>query len=111
MARLILISHMVLTCNHTCPWTVIALLKRIGKSKVLPDNLLPLLRHAIKLLEDHGDNLLVQPAGDGAQQRIEYVRRLLQSCEGLDTAAAVRCPLSDEVISRLRAGKNPIAML
>lgn len=79
--------------------TVIPLLKNIGRSKVLPENLLPFLRHAIKLLETHGDDLLVRPADDEGQQRIEAVRRLLKNnVEGLqDTGAVLQCPLSDEV--------------
>lgn len=65
---------------------------------MLPEHLLEVLRHAIKLLETHGDDLLVQPAGEKAQQRMEVVRRLLKDCAGLqDTAAALQCPLSDEV--------------
>jgi hypothetical protein len=80
------------------PATVITHLKRIGKSKVLPEHLVNVLRHAIKLLETHGDSLLVQPAEEDAQQRMEVVRRLLKDCPGLqDTAAALQCPLSDEV--------------
>ena len=86
--------------------TVIALLKRIGKSKVLPDHLLDVLRHAIKLLELHGDALLVRPAEGDAQQRMEVVRRLLKDCPGLqDTAAALQCPLSDEVSCASQATK------
>lgn len=91
------------------PSTVIQLLKNIGRSKVLPENLLPFLRHAIQLLETHGDDLLVRPADDHAQQRVETVRRLLKdSVEGLkDTAAALQCPLSDEVVLMWLAW-NPI---
>ena len=48
---------------------VLALLKRIGRSKALPEDFLPFLRHAIQLLTahgDHGDDLLVLPAEDYA---------------------------------------------
>jgi len=86
--------------------TVITLLKRIGRSRVLPDHLLDVLRHAIKLLELHGDALLVRPAEGEAQQRMDVVRRLLKDCPGLeDTAAALQCPLSDEVSCSSQATK------
>ena len=86
---------------HAPPATVIKLLKRIGKAKVLPDRLLDVLRHAIKLLEDYKDALLVRPAAGDAQQRIDVVRHLLKDCPGIqDTAAALQCPLSDEVRPR-----------
>ena len=79
------------------PTTVITLLKRFDQ--VLPENLVGVLRHAIKLLETHGNALLVRPAEEDAPQRMEVVRQLLKDCPGLqDTAAALQCPLSDEVL-------------
>ena len=67
---------------------------------MLPDHLLPFLRHAISLLTTYGDNLLVRPTEDDAPRRIEFVRDLLKRCEGLqDPASVLQCPLSDEVVT------------
>ncbi len=78
---------------------VLALLNRIGRSKALPEDLLPFLRHAIQLLTAHGDDLLVRPAEDDAQTRMGVVRKLLQcSVKPMtDTGAALQCPLSEDV--------------
>ena len=78
---------------------MIPLLQKIGRDKVLPDNLVPFLRHAINLLNQHGDDLLVRPAEDDAQQRMNAVRGLLHNTvvPMADTAAVLQCPLSDEV--------------
>jgi hypothetical protein len=78
---------------------VLALLNRIGRSKALPEDLLPFLRHAIQLLTAHGDDLLVLPAEDDAQRRMGVVRKLLQcSVKPMtDTGAALQCPLSEDV--------------
>ena len=75
------------------------LLNRIGRSKALPEELLPFLRHAIQLLTIHGDDLLVRPAEDDAQTRMGVVRKLLQcSVKPItDTGAALQCPLSADV--------------
>lgn len=75
------------------------LLNRIGRDRVLPPHLVPFLKHAIALLNQHGDTLMVRPADDGATERMEVVRGLLQNdVEGIsDPAAALQCPLSDEV--------------
>jgi hypothetical protein len=83
--------------HRPCP-TVIPLLKTVGRDKVLPDKLVPFLKHAIKLLEEHGDDLLVRPDEDDAQQHMDAVRGLLRNITPMaDTAAVLQCPLSDEV--------------
>jgi len=65
---------------------------------VLPDKLVPFLKHAINLLNQHGDDLLVRPDEDDAQQRMNAVRGLLRNITPMaDTAAVLQCPLSDEV--------------
>jgi len=78
---------------------VLALLNRIGRSKALPEDFPPFLRHAIQLLTAHGDDLLVLPAEDDAQRRMGVVRKLLQcSVKPMtDTGAALQCPLSEDV--------------
>ena len=78
---------------------VVKLLNKIGRDKVLPEALKPFLKHAIDLLNEHKDNLLIRPAEDYTQQRMDIVRSLLCSTvvPMVETSAALQCPLSDEV--------------
>jgi hypothetical protein len=96
-------------CTHiTSLSAVIPLLKKIGKSKVLPDNLLPFLRHAIKLLDTHGDDLLVRPAEGDAQERMTRVRRLLRSIAPMEGGASLlQTPLSEEVLRSVTHARMP----
>ena len=82
---------------------VVKLLNKIGRDKVLPEALMPFLKHAIALLNEHKDNLLIRPAEDYTQQRMDIVRSLL--CRAVvpmvETSAALQCPLSEEVLKSL----------
>jgi hypothetical protein len=70
---------------------------------VLPEALKPFLKHAIALLNEHKDNLLIRPAEDYTQQRIDIVRSLLRSTvvPMEETSAVLQCPLLEEVLKSL----------
>jgi len=82
---------------------VVKLLNKIGRDKVLPEALMPFLKHAIALLNEHKDNLLIRPAEDYTQQRMDIVRNLLRSTvvPMVETSVALQCPLSEEVLKSL----------
>jgi hypothetical protein len=82
---------------------VVKLLNKIGRDKVLPEALKPFLKHAIDLLNEHNDNLLIRPAEDYTQQRMDIVRNLLRSTvvPMAETSVALQCPLSEEVLKSL----------
>jgi len=91
-----LLSYSLLVISAVMP-----LLQKIGRDRVLPVHLVPFLMHAMSLLKENQDNLLVKPDDDGAQRRMDVVRTLLQSTvkpmADTDIAALLQCPLSAEV--------------
>ena len=94
---LMLFTH----CDGSSADHVSNCLKRTARA--LPDGLLPFLRKAIALLDKHRDVLLVGPADPDAQSKMNIVRQLLKDEVHPidDTADALLCPLSGQVLKSL----------